>query len=231
MLLVTLRILLLDDHQMLVEALAARLGAEPDLVVDSRGPTGVETAVAHAVRARPDVVVLEVSPLDDERRELILALRRRLPRTHVVALSADEDPRTAGEVALLGAEGWVSKEADVGELVAMIRGAAHGRGWFPPAQLAAVLDRLRADARGARREGPLDRLTDREREILAAMARGESAATLAEHLRLSAHTVRSHIGNLYAKLGVHSRLEAVALARSAGPMRTADVRHDPVGAR
>jgi len=88
---VTLRILLLDDHQMLVEALAARLGAEPDLVVDTRVPAGVETVVAHAVRARPDVVVLEVAPLDGDRRELILQLRRRLPETHVIVLSADED--------------------------------------------------------------------------------------------------------------------------------------------
>lgn len=215
---VTLRILLLDDHQMLVEALATRLGAESDLVVDTRGPVGVETAVAHAVRARPDVVVLEVSPLDEDRRELILQLRRRLPGTHVIVLSGDEDARTAGEVARLGVEGWVSKEADVEELVAMIRGAARGRAWFPPEQLAAVLQRLRADAARVRgRTGPLDRLTDREREILAAMVRGEGAATTARLLRLSANTVRSHVSNIYAKLGVHSRLEAVALARSVEP--------------
>lgn len=214
---VTLRILLLDDHQMLVEALATRLGAEPDMVVATRGPAGVDAVVAYAVRVRPDVVVVEVLPLDEDRRELLLQLRRRLPDTHVIVLSADEDSRTAGEVAPLGVEGWVSKEADVGELVAMIRAAARGRGWFPPEQLAAVLDRLRTDAqRARRREGPLDRLTDREREILAAMARGDATATLARRLRLSANTVRSHVGNIYAKLGVHNRLEAVALARSEG---------------
>lgn len=214
---VTLRTLLLDDHQMLVEALATRLGAEPDLVVDTRGPAGVEAVVAHAVRARPDVIVLEVAPLDGDRRELLLQLRRRLPDTHVIVLSADEDAGTAGEAALLGVEGWISKEADVGELVAMIRAAAQGNAWFPPRQLAAALDRLRADAlRRRRRSGPLDLLTDREREILTAMARGEATVTLARRLRLSANTVRSHVGNIYAKLGVHSRLEAVALVRSAG---------------
>ncbi|NMO92392.1 response regulator transcription factor [Actinomycetospora sp. TBRC 11914] len=227
----TLRILLLDDHQMLVEALAARLGTEPDLVVDTRGPSGLETVVAHAVRARPDVVVLEVSPLNDERRELILALRRRLPESHVIALSADEDPRTAGDVAVLGAEGWVSKEADVGELVAMVRAAARGHGWFPPEQLGAALERLRGEARRARRRtGPLDRLTDREREILTAMVRGEAIATLARKLRLSENTVRSHVGNMYAKLGVHSRLEAIAFARSAGLPGEPAARSDLAGA-
>jgi two-component system nitrate/nitrite response regulator NarL len=185
--------------------------------------------VAHAVRARPDVVVLEVSPLDDERRELILRLRRRLPETHVIVLSADEDPRTAGEVALLGAEGWVSKEADVEELVAMVRAAARGRGWFPPAQLAAALERLRRDAqRGRPCAGPLDRLTDREREILTAMAGGEATTMLARRLRLSENTVRSHVGNIYAKLGVHSRLEAVAVARSAGTRTMTVVRPQSV---
>ncbi len=212
---VMLRILLLDDHQMLVEALAARLGTESDLVVDTHGPSGLETVVAHAVRARPDVVVLEVSPLDDERRELILQLRRRLPETHVIALLAGEDPRAAGEVALLGAEGWVWKEAEVGELVAMVRAAARGRGWFAPEQLGAALERLRGDPRRVRRRTrPLDRLTDREREILAAMVRGEAGARVARRLRLSEHTARGHVGTTYAKLGVHSRLEAVALARS-----------------
>ncbi len=224
---VTLRILLVDEHQMLVEALATRLGAEPDLIVDSRAPAGVETVVAHAVRARPDVVVLEVSPLDDDRRELILQLHHRLPAAHIVVLSADEDGRVAGEVAPLGVEGWISKEADVEELASMIRAAAQGRGWFPPEQLAAVLDRLRADARRSRhRAGPLDRLTDREREILAAMIRGESTVTLARRMRVSPNTVRSHVGNLYAKLGVHSRLEAVALARSAGLASPQELRAD-----
>lgn len=229
---VTVRILLLDDHRMLLEALATRLGAEADLVVDIREPAGVETVVAHAVRSRTDVVVLEVSPLDEQRRELILALRRRLPDAHLLVLSADEDVRTAGEAARLGVEGWVSKEADVEELVAMVRSAARGRGWFPPEQLAAVLESLREDAQRVRqRSGPLDRLTDREREILEAMVHGEATMALARRLHLSANTVRRHVGNIYAKLGVHGRLEAVALARSAGLTSTAHVRLDPVPAR
>lgn len=227
-----IRILLLDDHRMLLEALATRLGSEPDLVVDIRDPTGVETVVAHAVRSRTDVVVLEVSPLDDDRRELILQLRRRLPGTHLVVLSADEDARTAGEVARLGIEGWVSKEAGIEELVAMIRGVTRGRGWFPPEQLAAALERLRDDAhRGRTCSGPLDGLTDREWEILAAMVDGEGTVSLARRLRLSANTVRRHVGNIYAKLGVHGRLEAVALARSAGLTGPDEVRPHPVPAR
>lgn len=211
----TLRILLLDEHRMLTEALAARL-AGPDLVVDTRHPGGAQTVVAHARRARPDVVVLEIVPLDDDRRELLLGLRRRVPDAHVVALTADVDPETAAEAARLGVEGWISKEAGVDDLAAMVRAAADGHAWYPPEQLAAALDRLRAEA-GRRRAGdPLGVLTDREREILAAMTAGESTTTLADRLHVSAHTVRTHVGSIYQKLGVHSRLEAVAAARAAG---------------
>jgi two-component system, NarL family, response regulator LiaR len=221
---VTLRILLLDDHRMLVEALAARLADAPDVVVDTRGPAGAATVVAYAVRTRPDVVVLEVVPFDDDRRELLLALRRRLPDTPLVVLTADEDPDAAAEVAWLGADGWVSKADGVAELDAMIRAAARGRAWYPPVQLAAVLARLRADARPVRRTGPLEALTDREREILTAMADGASTVALARRLRLSANTVRNHTASIYQKLGVHSRLEAVAAARAAGTAPSADHR-------
>lgn len=211
---VTLRILILDDHRMLVEALAARLGTEPDLLVAARAPGGIDTVVAYAARTRPDVIVIEVAPFDDERRELLLRLGRRLPDAHVVALTAADDGETAAEVVRLGVEGWVSKEGDVDDLVAMVRAVARGRGWFPPRQLGAVLDRLRAEAR---REGegggPLDALTDREREILGAMVDGQAPTAVARRLRVSANTVRTHVSSIYEKLGVHSRMEAVALAR------------------
>lgn len=212
----TLRILILDDHRMLVEALAARLGTEPDLLVAARAPGGIDTVVAYAARTRPDVVVIEVAPFDDERRELLLRLGRRLPDAHIVALTAADDGETAAEVVRLGVEGWVSKEADVDDLVAMVRAAACGRGWFPPRQLGAVLDRLRAEARRGDDSGPLDALTDREREILAAMVDGQTPTALARRLKVSANTVRTHVSSIYEKLGVHSRMEAVALARKLG---------------
>jgi NarL family two-component system response regulator LiaR len=214
---VTLRILILDDHRMLVEALAARLGTEPDLLVAARAPGGIDTVVGYAARTRPDVVVMEVAPFDEERRELLLRLVRRLPAAHVVALTAADDTETAAEVVRLGVEGWVSKEADVEDLVAMVRAAARGRGWFPPRQLGAVMERLRAEARReGGGEGPLDALTDREREILTAMVDGHATTAVARALHVSANTVRTHVSSIYEKLGVHSRLEAVALARQYG---------------
>jgi NarL family two-component system response regulator LiaR len=214
---VTLRILILDDHRMLVEALAARLGTEPDLLVAARAPGGIDTVLAYAVRTRPDVVVIEVAPFGDERRELLLRLGRRLPDAHIVALTDADDAETAAEVVRLGVEGWVSKESDVDDLVAMVRAAARGRGWFPPRELGAVLDRLRAEARSdGAYGGPLDALTDREREILAAMVDGHAPTAVARRLRVSPNTVRTHVSSIYEKLGVHSRLEAVALARQLG---------------
>lgn len=214
---VTTRILLLDDHRMVIEALGARLAAEPDIQAFTRAPGGLDTTVAYAAQIRPDVVVLEVAPFDEVRRQLLTALRGRLPHAHLVVLSADDDPATAAEVARLGAEGWVSKAAGVDDLVALVRDAAGDRGWFPPEQLGTVLARLRADAhRATRSDGPLDALTDRERDVLAAMVEGRSTTAVAAHLRVSCHTVRTHISSIYVKLAVHSRLEAVAVARAAG---------------
>lgn len=214
--LVTLRILLLDEHQMLVEALAARLSTEPDLWVSGRNISACHGLVASARRTWPDVIVVEIAPLDAARRDLLEQLRRRVPDAHLVVLTATADPALALEAARLGAEGWVSKEATAQELVAVIRAAGRGRAWYPPEQFGAVLAGLREDARRAQARGPLDALTGREHDVLAAMVDGQSVATIAERLRVSANTVRTHVSSIYDKLAVHSRLEAVVVARAAG---------------
>jgi len=96
-------------------------------------------------------------------------------------------------------------------------GVVRGESWFPPVMLGAVLAELRADVGRARAgDGSLGLLSRREREVLGAMVEGKRASQIAEQLTISTDTVRTHIRNIFGKLEVHTRLEAVKVARAAG---------------
>jgi DNA-binding NarL/FixJ family response regulator len=113
-----------------------------------------------------------------------------------------------------GASAWLCKDASLDELLRVIRGVARGETWLPPAQTGAVLRLLLAERdlqRGSERL--LATLTPREREVLSYLAEGSGRRDVAARMHVSTHTVRTHLQNIMAKLGVHSVLEAVALTR------------------
>jgi DNA-binding NarL/FixJ family response regulator len=111
----------------------------------------------------------------------------------------------------------VPKDSSADELVAVLRGVCAGDAWYPPDLLGPVLRALRSDVRqAADRTGPLDVLSRRERDVLTAMLAGAPAKQIADDLAISVDTVRTHTKSILAKLGVHSRLEAVRVARTAG---------------
>ena len=143
-----------------------------------------------------------------------LSGREDAPR--VVMLSRSSDAERIADSVRVGAAAWVSKTESLAHLIRVIRGVAAGETWLPPAKTGAVL-RLLMQERQEQRESDrlLASLTAREREVLACLAEGAGRRDVAERLHLSAHTVRTHLQNLMAKLGVHSTLEAVALTRAA----------------
>jgi DNA-binding NarL/FixJ family response regulator len=111
----------------------------------------------------------------------------------------------------------VAKEQGAAELEAVVRGVARGESWFPPVMLGAIMRELRADVGRARQqEDSLDVLSPREKDVLLAMMEGARGRQIAHDLSISTDTVRTHIRNIFAKLDVHSRLEAVRVARAAG---------------
>jgi two-component system, NarL family, response regulator LiaR len=212
---IPIRVLLVDDQQMLIEALAARLSATPDIVVVGYCTTGDPRPGALATLLRPDVITIEVVQ-PSEAATLLRMFRSAWPPARFVMLTASQDPHQAVEAARAGADGWVSKESSIDTLTYALRCAARGHACFPPEQLGRVLGELREDIRRAqRREGPLDDLTPRQRDVLMRFAEGCSPARIADDLGVSAHTVRTHTNKIFTKLGVHSRLEAVAVARDA----------------
>ncbi|MGH3822502.1 MAG: LuxR C-terminal-related transcriptional regulator [Pseudonocardiaceae bacterium] len=210
-----IRVLLVGDQQMLIEALAARLSATPEIVVVGHCTTRDPHPEGLATVARPDVITVEVAQAGDA-AALLTMFRTAWPPARFVVLTASPDPDQAVEAARAGADGWVSKESSMDTLAHALRCAARGHACFPPEQLGRVLGELRADVRRAqRREGPLEVLTPRERDVLVRFAQGCGPAEIADELGVSAHTVRTHTNKIFAKLGVHSRLEAVAVARAA----------------
>lgn len=209
------RVLLVDDHQMLTEALAARLSSTPDLVVVGHCAARDPHPEVLVTVARPDVIAIEVT-LARDAAPLLTLFRTAWPPAHFVVLTASRDPQQAIEAARAGAVGWVSKESSIDTLTHALRCASRGYACFPPEQLGHVLRELRADVdRAQRRDEPLDSLTCRERAVLMCLVEGRRQAEIAEELGLSANTVRTHTNKIFTKLGVHSRLEAVTAARRA----------------
>jgi two-component system nitrate/nitrite response regulator NarL len=213
----TLRLVLVGDYRMVTEALASRLSAAPDLrVVDSC--TTSEPRLTQLVRwLRPDVILIHVKPLGFAVAEVVQRLRGAWPATHVVVVSADDDVRQAVDAARAGADAWVSKTQSADELETVIRGVCVGSSWYPPEILGEVLRQLRDDIRRAAEvHVPLDGLSPRERDVLASMMEGKHGQQIAKELLISPDTVRTHTRSIFSKLDVHTRLQAVRIARAAG---------------
>ncbi|WP_285748393.1 response regulator transcription factor [Lentzea sp. NBRC 105346] len=195
-----LRVLLVDDHRMLTEALAVRLSAEPGLWVAGTCVPDEEGLAEMVLRLRPNVITVEADHVHD----VVGAAAR------VVVLTASRDRRQVVEAARAGADAWVHKSCPVEHLVEVLHGVCRGDAYFPPEHLGAVLRDLREGG------DPLDVLSAREREVLQAMVDGRRGDEIAGQLNVSANTVRTHTQSIFAKLDVHSRLEAMSVARAAG---------------
>ncbi len=214
---------MVDDHQMLTEALAARLSGVPDLWIVGHCATADRQLGEVVVSTRPDLITVDVEPLGTSTGRVIERLRELRPSAAVVVLSGVRDVGQAVDAARAGAAAWVPKESTVEELTTVLRGVAQGHAWFPPDLLGAVLRELREDAeRAGDRGGPLEALSDRERDVLTSMVAGKRGAQIAAELAISTETVRTHIRSILAKLHVHSQLEAISVAGAAG-LRAEDV--------
>lgn len=212
---IPVRVLLVDDHEMVTEALTARLATTPDIWVAGRCGTADPNPGGLATVLRPDVITIEITPARDV-TALLTRFRAAWPPARIVVLTASQNTDQAVEAARAGVDGWVSKESSVDALARALRCAGRGQASFPPEQLGPILRELREDTRRRHhREGPLDTLTDRERGVLMIMAEGRTAAEIADELGVSTNTVRTHTHKIFSKLNVHSRLEAVSVARAA----------------
>jgi DNA-binding NarL/FixJ family response regulator len=202
--------LLVDDHLVLTDAIAALLGATPDIDIIGTADTLAACRALLASRC-PQVIVLDVDLPDGDGLAFIPAIRQACPAAAILVLTSLSDRATLSRAVDSGVNGFVPKRRPLSELTAAIRQAANGEIVMPPSLLLGLLQQARA-----RTAVPPNPLTPRERDLLALMARGQSSAEIAAALVISPATVRTHIGNIMVKLGAHSRLEAVAQALRRG---------------
>jgi DNA-binding NarL/FixJ family response regulator len=206
-----INVLVVDDHEMFSEALVLMLGQQPEIRLLGAAGEAAE-ALRMCIAEPPDVVLMDIDMPEVDGVEATRRIRAACPDTKVVVLTALESPQIVATALKAGACGYVPKTRAVDELMDIVRRAAAGEMVMPAADLAPVLDELRSGRSAPAGESSLASLTVRETEILRALAAGDSIAEIAAALGISALTVQSHVKNILAKLGVHSRLEAVTLA-------------------
>jgi two-component system NarL family response regulator len=207
-------VFVVDQERTFADALAARLEAEDDVevvaAVHARTPAQCLIVGRHA-----DIMLLDGDLPERAAMRLCEELCSRDEAPRVIMLSHSSEAERIVDAVRSGAVAWVGKNESLQHLLGVIRGVARGETWLPPAAVGGVLGFLMQD-QDQRRDNDqlLAALTPREREVLTCLAEGAGRREVAERLHLSANTVRTHLQNLMAKLGVHSTLEAVAMSRS-----------------
>lgn len=207
------RILIVDDHSTFRLGLGALLNSVPGFTVVGEAATGTE-AIAAVARLGPDVVVMDLNLPDlggIEATERIVRVHKGM---NVLVLTMFDDEEHVLSAVQAGALGYVLKTARQEEIVRAVHAVAEGEVIFGRPVAAQVRD-IFADV-PARRPGEIPRLTAREREVLSLLVQGKSNAAIAHILVVSPKTVRNHITNIFRKLGVVDREQAVERAREAG---------------
>ena len=210
----TVNLFILLQERTFADVLAIRLEREPDMeVVAALDASALPSRML--VGSRVDVVLLDADLADNAAFRLGQELSQAPEPPSLVFLSHSNNPERIVRAIRAGAVGWVRKDESLDRLIYVIRGVARGETWLPPDQTGEVLRLLmrRSDQADNGDDQFLALLTDRERDVLGCLAEGHRRRDVAERLHLSPNTVRTHLQNLMAKLGVHTALEAVALTR------------------
>jgi len=204
------RVLVVDDQPMFAELVAQVLAAESDFeVVGTAG--GGDAARAQASLHRPDVVVMDYRMPGADGIAVSQALRNDDPRIQVIILTGHDDQGVMRSALSAGCAGFVTKDRTTSDLVDAVRSVNGGQVAITAANAVSL-----ASAPASSGTNLSHGLTERELEVLRGLADGASSRQLAEHLFISLNTARNHVQRVIAKLGAHSRLEAVAIAYRTG---------------
>jgi two-component system response regulator DevR len=207
-----LRVLLVDDHEVVRDGVKALLQATEDIIVTGEAGS-VREAIDEADRTRPDVVVMDVRLADGSGIEATREILAKHEKTAVIMLTSFADDEALFASIMAGAAGYVLKQVKGGELVRAIRTVGKGESLLDPAVTSAVLDRLRR-GKHLMRDEKLARLSPQEERIIALIAHGKTNKEIAENLGLAEKTVKNYVSSILSKLEVARRAEAAAyLAR------------------
>jgi DNA-binding NarL/FixJ family response regulator len=211
-----IRVLIIEDHQLVAEGLTALLDSYPDLEVVGWVP-GVAAVSTVEDLCKPDVALVDFRLPDGSGAEAAARIHARWPQTVIVFLSADDSDDAVTAAVDAGAVGYFIKSAPSEQIALAIRRAAEGETLIPAQKLAQLLVRRSAMTReSAERARVRESLTPREREILGLLAEGLDNRAIADQLHIEYSTVRSHVRKVLQKLGARSQLEAVVKATESG---------------
>ena len=207
-----LRVLLVDDHEVVRDGVKALLQATDDIIVTGEAGS-VREAIDEADRTRPDVVVMDVRLADGSGIEATREILAKHEKTAVIMLTSFADDEALFASIMAGAAGYVLKQVRGGELVRAIRTVGKGDSLLDPAVTSTVLDRLRK-GKHLLTDEKLARLSPQEERILALIADGKTNGAIGENLGLAEKTVKNYVSSILSKLEVARRAEAAAyLAR------------------
>ena len=204
----TIRVFLLDDHEIVRRGVRDLLDTEPGITVI--GEAGTATAALARIPAlKPDVAVLDIRLPDGDGVTVCRDLRSKMPQLACLMLTSYSDDEALVDAIMAGAAGYVLKQIRGTDLVGAIRTIASGQSLLDPQAAATVMRRIRDQATAA---DPLAALTDQERRILALIGEGLTNRQIGDRLFLAEKTVKNYVSALFAKLGMQRRAQAAAYA-------------------
>jgi DNA-binding NarL/FixJ family response regulator len=208
-----LRVLVCDDHPVFRNGLRTAIESDDGLEVVGEAETGTE-AIERALATQPDVIVMDLQMPERNGIEATREIVAESPHIGVLVLTMFEDDDSVFAAMRAGARGYLLKGSDHGEIVRAITAVSSGEAIFGPAIATRLMAYFAASPDGPPQAFP--ELTAREREVLELIAAGHSNAQIADRLVLSQKTVRNHVSNIFTKLQVLDRAQAIVKAREAG---------------
>ena len=205
-----IRLLIVDDHEVVRLGLRTLLTDEPDLEVVAEAGTA-EEALVQVANHHPDVVILDIQLPGRSGLEACQEIRKKFPETHVVILTSHGGEGFAEQALRTGAAGYVLKQVGNEELVRAIRAAQRGEMALDTRTATQVVTRMK-DLQAQSEANAFRNLSPRELDVLAPLARGKTNAEIGQQLHLSEKTVGNYISNIFEKLGLKNRIELAAYA-------------------
>jgi DNA-binding NarL/FixJ family response regulator len=210
----TTRVLIADDHALFRYGLKAMLASGENLEMVGEASTG-EEAVRMAAELRPDVILMDIQMPDLNGIEATRRILEANPQVGIVVVTMFEEDDSVFSAMRAGARGYVLKGADASEVLKVVRAVAEGEAHFGP-DIARRLTGFFSDPKPAAPSEAFPELTAREAEVLDLIAQGRSNKDIARLLYLSQKTVRNHVSNIFLKIQVADRAQAIVRAREAG---------------
>jgi DNA-binding NarL/FixJ family response regulator len=205
------RVVIVDDHPVFLHGLASVLNADDQIEVVGQATSGQE-AIALAADLQPDVVVMDLQMPETNGIEATRAIVRTSPHIGILMLTMYGDDESVFAAMRAGARGYLLKGSDQADIVHAVHALGRGTAVFGQAIAHRIIDYFAAP----RASDIFPELTEREREILTLIAEGANNAAIARRLYLSPKTVRNHVSNIFSKLQVADRAQAIIRARKAG---------------